>query len=363
MAPSLDFSDRKPSGQSSEKSGGRVFSDEPFPLEFLKTIDADVDVKLERLILTNQLPLENLQISVKVQNGSLKVHPLTARVGGGNIEADVNLAAQAKNTATLSVKANGKDISGEKLAAAMGYPGTISGGNTDITINLSGPGTSLASFMEGANGEARMVMGPGVFQGKALDWGGDTLTKLSDMVNPFRREEKRTDLNCWVVRLPAKGGIVTVDHSIAMETNRLNVVAAGMIDLRNETVHLGFRTRAKEGIGIGAVNLAELVKVSGPLSNPTVGADTIESAKKALSLGGALATGGLSLIGQTFLKRTTADPNPCQTALSGRRSESSASTGEDKKKKETGGFMDSIKKLFKSDTQRQKAEPDHSGNY
>ena len=362
-APSLDLSGRKPSSQSAEKSGGRVFSDEPFPLELLKTIDADVDVKIDRLILTNKLPVEALQVFVSVQNGILKINPLTAAVGGGNIKADLTLAATGKKTPHLKIKANGKNISGEKLAAAMGYAGSISGGSTDVTINLSGPGTSMARFMGGANGEARLVMGPAVFQGKALDWGGDALTKLSDLVNPFRREEKKTNLLCWVVRLPAKGGIITVDHSIAMETNRLNVVAAGMIDLRNETVNLGFRTRAKEGIGIGAVNLAELVKVSGPLSNPSVGADTIESAKKALTVGGALATGGLSLIGQTFLKRSTADPHPCQTALTGRSSKSAASAGEKKKPKQEGGVLEGLKNLFKSGSQRKSTEPDNVGNY
>jgi hypothetical protein len=311
-------------------------------------MDVDIDVKIDRLTLTNKLTLDDLQISASVQNGILKIHPLSAAVGGGNITVDLTLTASDKKTPSLQMSADGKNISGEKIAAAMGYAGSISGGSTDVTINLSGPGNSLASFMGGATGEARLVMGPGVFQGKALDWGGDALTKLSDLVNPFRREEKKTNLLCWVVRLPAKAGVVTVDHSIAMETNRLNVVAAGMIDLRNETVNLGFRTRAKEGIGIGAVNLAELVKVTGPLSNPSVGADTIESAKKALTVGGALATGGLSLIGQTFLKRTTADPHPCQTALSGARTKSASSSEEKKNPKQEGGVLKGIKNLFKS---------------
>ena len=362
-ASTLDLSGHKSSSQSTAASSGRVFSDAPFPLEHLKTIDADIGVKIERLILTNKLPLDDLQVSASVQNGILKIHPLTAAVGGGNIAADLKLTAADKKSPSLVIKADGKNISGEKLAAAMGYAGSISGGRTDIAINLSGPGTSLASFMGGANGEARLVMGPGVFQGKALDWGGDTLTKLGDLVNPFRREEKKTNLVCGVVRLPVKGGIVTVDRTIAIETNRLNVVAAGQINLRNETINMGFKTRAKEGIGIGAVNLAELVRVSGPLSKPSVGADTVESAKKALSVGGALATGGLSLLGEVLFKKASADPDPCQTALTGGSSKSNGSPSQAKKQKKDGGVMNSLKKLFKSGSERQNTEMDNTGNY
>jgi hypothetical protein len=132
-----------------------------------------------------------------------------------------------------------------------------------------------------------------------------------------------------------------------METNRLTMVAAGQINLRNETLNLGFKSHAKEGIGIGAVNLADLVRVSGPLSKPTVGADTVASAKKALSVGGALVTGGLSLLGEVLYKKSTADQNPCRTALSGGGSAPSTATGEKKEQKTTGGIVDSIKSLFR----------------
>ncbi len=347
QAASIQLSKSKTVDGRTPESGERLFSDAPFPLDFLKTIDGDVDVKVDRLILTNKLPLEALQISASLQAGRLKVHPLTALVGGGKIDADLDLAAVDDKPAALSVKFNGKGISGEKLAAAMGYAGTIVGGDTDVAIHLDGPGTSLAHFMGGANGEMRLVMGPGVFKGAALNWGGDALTQLADLVNPYRRREKKTNLNCGVIRLPTVKGIITVDHSIAVETDRLNIVAAGQINLRNETVAMGFRTRAKEGIGIGAVDLAELVKVSGKLSKPSIGVDTIASAKKALSLGGALATAGLSLIGEAFLKKTTADPHPCRTALTGARQKSSVTKGLNRLQKKTGDVVNSIKDLFK----------------
>jgi uncharacterized protein involved in outer membrane biogenesis len=349
-ASALDLSRREASNNKTAKANGRVFSDAPFPLEVLRGLDAQVEARIDRLILTNKLPMEALGVTATLQNGRLEVHPLAATVGGGKLTANLTLETAASKVATLTIKAEGKGISGEELVAAMGYAGAVADGSTDFAIHLTGPGASLARFMAGANGEAHLVVGSAVISGAALDWGGDTLTQLLDLVNPFHRSEKKTHLSCMVVRLPAHSGIIIVDRTIAAETNRLNMVAVGQIDLRKETINLGFKSRAKEGIGIGVVNLAELVKLSGTLSNPKVGVDTIASAKKALSVGGALATAGLSLIGEAFLKKTTADPHPCRTALSRGGSTSSASPGKDAKaqeKRKEGGVVDSLKNLFR----------------
>ena len=57
--------------------------------------------------------------------------------------------------------------------------------------------------------------------------------------------------------------------------------------------------------------------MTGTLSDPSVGIDTLGSARAALSVGGAILTGGLSLLGEAALAKATADPHPCQTALAG----------------------------------------------
>ena len=80
-----------------------------------------------------------------------------------------------------------------------------------------------------------------------------------------------------------------------------------------------------------------------------VGIDTLGSARAALSVGGAILTGGLSLLGEAALAKATADPHPCQTALAG----GAAAVGTPAKspapepKKEEDGFFGSVRRLFK----------------
>jgi uncharacterized protein involved in outer membrane biogenesis len=228
----------------------------------------------------------------------------------------------------------------------MGHAGSVSGGSIDLALSLAGPGESVARFMGGANGEIRASMGPARTSGAALDFGGDVLTKVADLANPGRRTDKSNEIKCAVVRLPVRDGIATAQRTIAVEAVRVNLVAAGTINLRNETLDLALRPTVNEGLGLGAASLAELVRVTGTLSNPTVGIDTLGSARAALSVGGAILTGGLSLLGEAALKKGTADPHPCQTALAGGGAPKAAAAPA-KAQEEDSGVLGSIRRLFK----------------
>jgi len=334
-------------GASGKGGSGRMFSDAPFPLEMLRTFDGVADAAIERLVLPNGLPLEKIQVKATLKDGRLDVQPLQALLGGGTVAGRATLDATRSRSATLALNIEGKGISGEQLAAAAGHAGAISGGNTDLALNLAGPGESVARFMGGANGEIRANMGPARTSGAALDFGGDVLTKIADLANPSRRTEKFNEIKCAVVRLPVRDGVATAQRTIAVETARVDIVAAGTINLRNETLDLALRPNVKEGLGIGAASLAELVRVTGTLSNPTVGIDTLGSARAALSIGGAIMTGGLSLLGEAALKKGTADPHPCQTAAASGGPPKSAQQDAKPQQQEESGVLGSIKRLFK----------------
>jgi hypothetical protein len=148
-----------------------------------------------------------------------------------------------------------------------------------------------------------------------------------------------------VVRLPVREGIATSHRTIAYETSKVNMVMAGTIDFRSEGLDLAVRPSVKEGIGIGASALAELVRVTGTLAEPSVGIDSLGSARAALSVGGAILTGGLSLLGEAAISKATTDPHPCQTALAS--GAASKAGPQPQQKKEDEGLLGSVRRLFK----------------
>jgi uncharacterized protein involved in outer membrane biogenesis len=343
-SPEIDLG--QANGAKREPRSGRVFSDAPFPLEALQRFDADAELAVGRLVLRNKLPLEALKARAVLKAGRLELQPVTATVGGGAVSGRLVLDASRPKAPTLALALDGKGISMERIAAATANAGSVTGGATDIAIHLDGPGESAARFVGGANGEVRVVMGPARASGAALDAGGGAISSILDKVNPFRRTDPYTDLRCAVVRLPVRDGIASSHRTIAYETAKVNMVMAGTINLRTEGLDLAIRPTVKEGIGIGAGALSELVRVTGTLSDPSVGIDTLGSARAALSVGGAILTAGLSLLGEAAYSKVTADPHPCQTALAGGTAGKTPASAP-APKKEDEGLLGSVRRLFK----------------
>ena len=341
-SPEIDLA--QANGAKREQRNGRVFSDAPFPLDGLRRIDAEAELAIGRLVLPDKLPLETVNARALLKGSKLEVQPFTATVGGGAVSGRLTLDASRPKAPTLALALDGKGISMERVAAAVGHAGSVTGGATDLAIHLDGPGESLARFVGGGNGELRFVMGPARMSGAALDAGGGALTSILDKANPFRRTDPYTDLRCTVVRLPVRDGIATSHRTIAYETAKVNMVMAGTINLRTEGLDLAVRPTVKEGIGIGAGALSELVRVTGTLSDPSIGIDTLGSARAALSVGGAILTGGLSLLGEAAFSRVTADQHPCQTALAAGAPAKSPAPAP---KKDDEGFLGSVRRLFK----------------
>ena len=339
-AKEIDFAHLAGPAKKPAAAGGRVFSEAPFPLEPLHGFDGDAEVTIDWLVLPNKLPLEAVRARATLTRGHLDAQLLAARLGGAPISGRVLVNAPVPANPTLAVSADGKGVSLEKVATALGHAGTVSGGSTDFAVRLNGPAEWLHRFVGWGNGEVRVSIGPARISGTGLDAFGGVLTNIVDRINPLSRTEPYTDLKCAVVRLPVRDGVATVDRTIAYETAKVSAVGAGEINLRTEALDLAIHPTT--GLGISATNLAKLVRVTGTLSAPTIGIDTLGSAQAALSVGGAFLTGGLSLLGEALLSKATADPHPCQTALaaSGAPSKPAPATDE-------GGIGGAVRRLFK----------------
>jgi uncharacterized protein involved in outer membrane biogenesis len=311
----LDGTERE-GGHEMPVRGRRLFSDAPIPFGMLRGVDGRLQLRVARLILPNKFQLESVLVHLGLRNGRLEVDPLTFVVGEGKVAGKAEVDGAPGRTPLVAARLVGSGISLERLAASAGYGHTVSGGRADLNVDISGSGSSVQRLMSGLNGEVRLVSGPARLSGAALDLGDDVFTRFLDTVNPFRKRDRYTDLTCAVVRLPVRNGLVTIERTVAYETTKLNTVIAGTINLKTEALDLAIRPTIKEGLGMAGVpNLAELVRVTGTLTEPKIEIDTLASARVALSVGGAIATSGLSLLGEALFMKATSDLHPCRTAL------------------------------------------------
>ncbi|HSB73642.1 MAG TPA: AsmA family protein [Candidatus Methylomirabilis sp.] len=304
---------RTPAEPSKDK---RMFPADPLPLAPLKAADADLDVKIDRLVLPNKMPIEALAVRLVLAGGRLEIQPFSSRVGGGAIGGRLALDASSGNAVALATKIDAKGVDLGQLMQQAGNPDLVTGAKTDLAIDLRGGGGSVRDVMAGLNGDLLLVLGEGKLNNKFVDFlGADLLKQVIEKVNPFRKTEPQTDLKCGVIKFAVKDGMATTDRGIAFETSKMTVVSSGTANLKTEAIDFSLRPNPRDSAGIGAGELVKLMRVRGTLAEPKVGIDEMQAAKSAVSIGTGLATGGISALAQRLAGGSTAEPNPCATAL------------------------------------------------
>jgi uncharacterized protein involved in outer membrane biogenesis len=307
-------------------SSSRIFADTPIEFGLLRTVDADGSLAIGKLVLPKGRTVDNLRVALTLAAGRLDMPTIQGEMLGGSLAGGATVDASRPGDTSLTLRLNGNNLSLGAILAAIDKPRDVRGGKSDVTMSLAMRGRSPHQWASTASGNFRLVVGPATLVNTKGKLDG-SIERLFDAVNPFRSSDPSTDLVCAVIRLPLANGIARVDRSIAMETNKLGVSASGTLDLRNETIDFSFAPRVHKDIPIQIPNLAQLVRLSGPIMAPEVKVDAVGSAAAIASIGAAVGTGGLSAIGQALFSMVQAGgDSPCEVAM-GRGSSPSAKPG------------------------------------
>ena len=315
-APAAAAKSKSAAGKTKPPAGARLFNDVALPWPTLPAIDARLDLAAGEIRLPGRPTLSAVQATLVLADGRIDLQPFAMQIGAGKIQGGASLRLPLGGAPALTLQAQSDRVTLEQVFALTGHAGGVSGGPTELRLDLRASGASTQQLARSLSGELRLKVGATRMQGDLGGFGGDLLTGLVEAVNPYYKRDKGSQVICAALRLPVQRGQIAVDRSIALESDKLDVVASGHIDLGAETLELAFRPHIKGGLGVGAASFAQLVKLSGPLSNPGIGIDMKGAAREAASIGAAVATGGLSLIGERLLKEA-ADPHPCASAMGG----------------------------------------------
>jgi uncharacterized protein involved in outer membrane biogenesis len=318
-SPSIDLArwlpPRAAGGAAAPAADRRIFGNTPLGLDALPAGPATLALRVDRLLMPGLPPLSKLSLQLNAQPGRLKLEPLSAGVAEGTLSGSLNVATAAGAAPRVALQLQADKLSMDALLKASGHSAFARGGQLQLRANLSGAGHTPRALAASANGELMLSLTDTTLGSGVSPLGTDVLRRLLQAVT-LRSQPVSSHIDCAVVRLPLKNGVATVDRSIALETDQLSVSARGEVRLDDETLALAFRPTPKTGLNINPLNLAQLVVLKGPWTDPKVTLDAQGVAGMAASLGLAGATGGLSLLAQELLKATP-EKDVCRTALSG----------------------------------------------
>ncbi len=300
------------------KPGDKLFSSEPLPRDQLKQADIKLDL-IAALFKTHQTELNNLRIGIDLHQGNLKVSPFKSDLLGGRMEGTLSISANSPDV-DLRLKISGL----EPTQMPKFKDGKeVQGAKTDMDLQIRGRGQSVAEIAATGNGLLKVKVGEGKLYNSGIELaGGDLLMGSISALNPLADKDPSTKLECATINFVIKDGIASNEKAFAVQTEKLNILGGGALDLRTEEIDITAKPKPREGIGLNLSGLAGAVGLGGTLANPAARADAVGVAKTAAKVGAALATGGLSILAEGLFDRATVDDTICEVVHSQKQASS-----------------------------------------
>ena len=296
----------KPKGRSKY-----FFNEDHLPFDLLPVANGEINVDIAQLGLPDQAPIHDLSARIKFSGDHINMQDVNFKLGNGHAQGNVSLDQFQSAAPSLSINGFAKAFTIEQILADA--KSKVSGGDTKIAFDIKSSGISMHQLASRANGKIQISVGQAKLATSFLNKGGDFVITVLDAVNPLRKKSNQTVLECAVAYLPINNGLVSVVDTVGVETDRLDVVLNGTVNLNNEEINLKIFPREKSGLTLG-VDLGNLIKLQGTLQNPSSGINQAGVVNSAVTIGLGILTGGATILAENAKSMATKS-QPCKTAL------------------------------------------------
>nr|WP_235893521.1 AsmA family protein [Lysobacter lacus] len=217
----------------------RVFPDEPYKLDKLRAMDADVTLRATR-INAPSLPLDDMDAHLKLEGGVLRLEPLNFGVAGGDIRSVIRMDGRESPIRTKAqISARGLNL-GQLLPRSELVKEAV--GKVGGQVTLAGTGNSIAGILGTSNGTVGIGMGRGHIGNLVMELAGlDVQESLKFMLT----KDRQIPVRCAFGDFAVHNGVMT-SRALAFDTTDTIIIGEGDISLRDETLNLKLRPRPKD---------------------------------------------------------------------------------------------------------------------
>ena len=260
-SPANNTSLKKIAKDHGSAKASHLFPSTPIPLDGLNSRNVHLNLKADSLIVKRFPALENIQLTVALDNGMLQIAPIHAAVAGGIMDGRLTLnAEQSPLVATLSL--NLEKLPADTLLTIAGLQDTLSA-PLSLHTELHGTGNSIAGILADATGKLDISAGQGTISNKldaklGLDAGKMLWLSI--------RGDKPVSLHCGKMLFDFKDGIGKAGN-ISLDTAQTYLEGTGTINLQNETLSLQLTPRPKDP---SLFSIHSDIHVDGALKKPKI---------------------------------------------------------------------------------------------
>jgi len=236
----------------------RLLPDTPYRLDKLRAMDADVRLRAGR-INTQEIPLDDMDAHLLLEDGLLRLDPLDFGVADGDIRSNIRMDARESTIRTRAdIDARGLDLA--KLLPKVQL-GKTAIGKVGGNIAITGTGNSIARILGGADGDARMEMGEGRISKLLMEYAG---LDLAGVLRIKLTHDRQIPIRCMAADFAVKNGVMD-SRNLTFDSAETRLEGSGTIDLRDETLDLTVRPRTK---GFSPLSLRSPLYVRGSFKQP-----------------------------------------------------------------------------------------------
>lgn len=311
-----------------------VFKDMPLFGEYLYGKNITLNVDIGRLVMYRNLSLDDMKVKAKIQGTNLRIDADTGFVDG-HIVAAISGTVSENGVMNLEMGGIGKNITIGELMNQIHVKDFISELPMDFEMYVRASGANMSQIMKTITGPVRVHSSSGGYAHADLVeymYGTDFLTSLRHSIHDMFSSNKKYNqmhIDCAVTNLKLRNGLAETTNGVAIQTNAINVMLDGSLNLGAENIKMSLTTIPVRGLKLSiSGNVVNTITITGNLAEPDISISGAAVAGKALSATGlglllAPLTGGLGLVAGAgvgllagdLLENWLADSHPCETAL------------------------------------------------
>ncbi len=308
---------QEPVGKSKKKQD-KILPTDHLPLDALKYADARLTFNAKAFLLP-RLAIKDLTFNMVLDEGHLMVERLEATIGGGTLDAQIDVNVQGDDAALQAeLKINQLDL--DRMLTKLGLE-DVAEGEVDIQADVKSQGNSVAAIMAGLHGKSSLIIGQGQIYNKYVHLLGSIFSQtLPRLLNPFLEATQYTQTNCIVSGFTVKDGFAR-STALMFDSNDMTVLSKGKINFNKEKLDFSIKPVPKEGArkkklkrSISLSTLAKQFRLSGTFTNPSIEVDTRRASKTFGKGVGAALVGPAAVIAVLFTSKT-GEKDPCPTVI------------------------------------------------
>jgi len=339
-------SDAKSSSQKTSAKAVPKQVNNNIPWDLLKKADASVQINIKNLVVPDDIKGYVRLHSVTTLDKGRAKWPFEVDVLNGSVKGMIDLDA-TKQSITLQLQ--GRSL---KLDDIRALSKDIQDVRLSMDVSLKTSGNTYQELLAQTNGQIVAELNDGYI---INDWFvklPQTLSLVQKQKNgvTYSKPDAKVPLVCGAANLDVKNGVIQSKKRLALETDVLNFVADGDVDLNKQALSVSMIPSVNQvNDKVNAALMAtQIVKISGPFTNLTPSVNPVQAVDNLLQAGARAILG----VGDKETKaQSQPQPQPkflCASALNGYQLSKTNSTQKVQKKKvEPAPQKKEVKKEFK----------------